>query len=101
MLYCVVSARSMAPMSHPAAGAQSIADPLQPSLVTPGMELLHTLLAISHATEEAQLVSHNIAGFLYVKDVELAERTLVCLAPSAGELPSKLVLMGSFKTYFD
>ncbi len=65
------------------------------------MQLLHTLLAISHAAEEGQLAASNVAGFLYVKDIELAERTLVCLAPTAGDLPGRLLLSGSFKTYFD
>lgn len=76
-----------------------MADPLRVSAVDVGMDLVHTLLAISHAEEEAQLVSANIAGFLYVQDVELTERTLVCLAPAAGDPPNKLLIAGSFKVY--
>lgn len=78
-----------------------MADPLRVSAVAVDMNLQHTLLAISHAQEEAQLVSANIAGFLYVKDVDLAERTIVCLAPAAGELPNAKLVAGSFKVYFD
>ena len=78
-----------------------MADPLRVSPVALTMDLMHTMLAISHAADDTGLVSANIAGFLYVKDVDLAARTLVCLAPSAGELPCKLLLAGSFKTFFD
>lgn len=78
-----------------------MADPLRVSPVAIGMDLLHRLLAISYAEGESQLVSANIAGFLYVKDVELAERTLVCLAPAAGNLPGRLLIAGSFQVYFD
>jgi polyribonucleotide 5'-hydroxyl-kinase len=83
------------------AGAMSMADPLRISPVAVGMDLLHTLLAVSHAADDSQLVSSNVAGFLYVKDVELVEQTLVCLAPAAGNLPSRMLLAGSFKVYFD
>ena len=41
----------------PAAGTKSIADPLRVSPVSVGMDLLHTLLAVSHAPEEGQLLA--------------------------------------------
>ena len=64
--------------------------------------MLHTLILwFDSLTRRLVSWRQNIAGFLYVKDVELAERTLVCLAPAAGNLPGRLLLGGSFKVYFD
>lgn len=67
------------------------------SPVTPGPELLHSLLAISHASEPSQIIRENVAGFLYVKDVDREQQMLVCLAPCAGSLPGTLLLASSFK----
>jgi len=78
-------------------GATSGADPLRVSPVTPGPELLHSLLAISHAIEPSQIIRENVAGFLYVKDVDREQQMLVCLAPCAGSLPGTLLLASSFK----
>lgn len=72
---------------------------LQP--VRPGNELLHCLLAISHAASEDELLTKNVAGFLYVRDVDVAKGIISCFAPAPGELPGKLLLQGSFKTYFE
>jgi polyribonucleotide 5'-hydroxyl-kinase len=43
----------------------------------------------------------NVAGFIYVQDVDLAKGTLTYLSPCAGPLPGSLLLSGSFKTYLD
>ncbi len=80
-----------------AAGATSVADPLRLSSVAPGPELLHCLLAISHATEPSRVAAENVAGFLYVKDVDREQQTLVCLAPCSGNLPGTLLLASAFK----
>lgn len=81
----------------PCAGATSATDPRRLLPVAPGPELLHCLLAISHATEPERISRENVAGFLYVKDVEREQQTLVCLAPCNGALPGKLLLASNFK----
>ena len=43
----------------------------------------------------------NVAGFIYVQDVDVAKGTITYLAPCAGPLPSSLLLAGAFKTYLD
>ena len=43
----------------------------------------------------------NVAGFIYVQDVDVAKGTLTYLAPCAGPLPGALLLAGGFKTYMD
>ncbi len=76
-------------------------DPLRLDLVRNPGDLLYTLLAVSHARSPEQLLASNAAGFVYVSDVDVAKGTLTYLAPSPGPLPGKLLLAGSFKTYFD
>ena len=78
-----------------------MATALRVQSVRPGNELLHCLLAISHAGSEEQLLTANVAGFLYVREVDTARGIISCFAPAAGELPGKLLLQGSFKTYFE
>lgn len=43
----------------------------------------------------------NVAGFIYVQDVDVAKGTITYLAPCAGALPNSLLLAGAFKTYLD
>eukprot|EP00887_Chlorella_sp_A99_P003151 scaffold9.g3151.t1 len=90
-----------APSSALPIGATSVADPLRLSRLGNPQELLYTLVAVSHAPEPELLLSANVAGFIYVQDVDLAQGTLTYLAPRPGPLPSKYLLAGSFKTYLD
>lgn len=92
-----VGSSQKAPSTALPLGARSTADPLRVSLVTPGPELLHALLAISHAKDSSQLTTANVAGFLYVKDVDRESQTLVVLAPCDGDLPNTLLLTSGFK----
>jgi len=43
-------------------------------VTSPG-ELLHSLLAVSHAPAPEFLLSVNVAGFLYVSDVDVTRNT--------------------------
>lgn len=64
--------------SHPRLpGAEPVADPLRVAPVTSPGELLHSLLAVSHAPAPEFLLSVNVAGFLYVSDVDVT-RNMVC-----------------------
>ncbi|PSC75129.1 CLP1-like protein [Micractinium conductrix] len=90
-----------APSSALPIGATSVSDPLKLSRVTNPQELLYTLLAVSHAPQPELLLSVNVAGFIYVQDVDLAKGTITYLAPCAGALPGQLLLAGAFKAYLD
>ncbi len=78
-----------------------MADPLRLQAVRPGTDLLHCLLAITYATSETELLQQNVAGFLYVREVDTARGIISCLAPAPGDPPGKLLLQGTFKTYFE
>ncbi|KAJ8658141.1 hypothetical protein O0I10_006148 [Lichtheimia ornata] len=61
---------------------------------------LHSIMAILNADpseHESKLLDTNIAGFIYVSDVDEAKQKLTILSPAPGRLPRRHLLMGSFK----
>ncbi|CAL5369951.1 unnamed protein product [Camellia sinensis] len=73
-----------APCSALPIGAEPAADPTRLVLVNINRDLLHLVVAISFAKEPDQIISSNIAG-----------KKITYLAPLAGELPSKFLIMGT------
>ena len=53
-----------------------MADPLRVVPMTSPGELLHSLLAVSHAPAPEFLLSVNVAGFIYVSDVDVTRNTV-------------------------
>ena len=53
-----------------------MADPLRVVPVASPGELLHSLLAVSHAPAPEFLLSVNVAGFIYVSDVDVTRNTV-------------------------
>ena len=88
-----------APASALPVGAEPVASPLRCSQVVPSIELLHSVLAVSHAASAAELLTANVAGFIHVTDVDVANRRLTYLSPCAGPLPGSLLLVGSVKWF--
>ncbi|XP_050224930.1 protein CLP1 homolog [Mercurialis annua] len=84
-----------APRSALPIGADPVANPLRVTAVNIDRDLLHVVLAISYAQESDEIVSSNVAGFIYVTDVDIQRRKITYLTPTAGELPSKNLLMGT------
>jgi polyribonucleotide 5'-hydroxyl-kinase len=90
-----------APASALPIGATSVADPLKLTKVSNFTDLLCSLVAVSHAPSPDLLLSVNVAGFIYIQDVDPATGTMTYLAPRGGVLPGKYLLAGAFKTYLD
>lgn len=90
-----------APTSALPIGASSVSDPLKINKVTNYRDLLFTMVAVSHAEKPELLLSTNIAGFIYIQDVDLENGTVNYLAPRSGHLPSTLMLAGTYKTYLE
>ncbi|XP_044505948.1 protein CLP1 homolog [Mangifera indica] len=84
-----------APRSALPVGADPVANPLRLVPVNIDRDLLHSVLAISYAKEPDQLLSSNVAGFIYVTEVDTQGKTVTYLGPSAGNLPSKYLIMGT------
>ncbi|KAF7819669.1 protein CLP1-like protein [Senna tora] len=84
-----------APRSALPIGAEPAADPTRVVAMNINRDLLHLVLAVSFAKDPDEIISSNVAGFIYVTDVDIQRKKITYLAPSAGELPSKFLIMGS------
>lgn len=84
-----------APRSALPIGAEPVADPLRVVPVNISHDLLHLVVAVSYAKEPEDIVTSNVAGFIYITDVDVQRKKLTYLAPSAGELPSKILILGT------
>ncbi|PON95886.1 P-loop containing nucleoside triphosphate hydrolase [Trema orientale] len=84
-----------APRSALPIGAEPAADPTRLVPVNINQDLLHLVLAVSFAKEPEQIISSNVAGFIYITDVDIQRKKITYLAPSAGELPSKYLIVGT------
>ncbi|KAL3680936.1 hypothetical protein R1sor_023892 [Riccia sorocarpa] len=60
-----------APRSALPIGAEPTADPTRVVPVTISRDLMHAVLAVSYAKDPEQLLSSNVAGFIYVTDVDI------------------------------
>ncbi|KAI5083036.1 hypothetical protein GOP47_0002779 [Adiantum capillus-veneris] len=84
-----------APRSALPIGAEPTADPTRVVPVTISHDLLHSVLAVSYAAEPDQLLTSNVAGFIYVTEIDIARKRLSYVAPCPGPLPNNLLLAGS------
>ncbi|KAJ4808661.1 hypothetical protein LUZ62_021227 [Rhynchospora pubera] len=84
-----------APRSALPIGSEPAADPMRLVAVNISQDLLHSVLAVSYAKEPDQIISSNVAGFIYVTDIDIQRRKITYLAPCPGELPSKILIIGS------
>lgn len=80
-------------------------DPLQLDPVQLSADLKTCLVAVYHDSSDdaanqrnvENLIESNVAGFLYVVDVDLDNGLLIVLAPCPGNLPSKNVVVGTIR----
>lgn len=84
-----------APRSALPIGAEPTADPTRLVPVNISQDLLHLVLAVSFAKEPEEIISSNVAGFIYITDVDVQRRKITYLAPSAGELPGRILILGT------
>ncbi|XP_059317790.1 protein CLP1 homolog [Lycium ferocissimum] len=73
-----------APRSALPIGAVPAADPTRLVPVNVIHDLLHLVLAISYAKEQDEIISSNVAGFIYVTNVGMNRKKITYLAPCAG-----------------
>jgi polyribonucleotide 5'-hydroxyl-kinase len=85
------------------------------SRVQPSNDLVHCILAVFNPSDEddpslitesnstlgndipQNLMNSNIAGFLWVVQLDIERDIMTVLAPGPGALPSKYLLVGSIK----
>eukprot|EP00271_Cylindrocystis_brebissonii_P011828 TRINITY_DN29795_c0_g1_i1.p1 TRINITY_DN29795_c0_g1~~TRINITY_DN29795_c0_g1_i1.p1 ORF type:complete len:458 (-),score=93.73 TRINITY_DN29795_c0_g1_i1:276-1649(-) len=73
----------------------SVADPTRPSPVIITRELEKKVLAVSYAKEAGEILTSNVAGFVYVTTVDVLKRRISFLAPMPGPLPSYILVVGT------
>lgn len=66
-----------------------------------GPDLVHSLLALSHAKSAEGALSEPIAGFLYVTAVDAHSGAVTVLAPCGGSLPGRVALAGNIKVFLE
>uniref|UniRef100_A0A803QM42 Protein CLP1 homolog n=1 Tax=Cannabis sativa TaxID=3483 RepID=A0A803QM42_CANSA len=89
------SLRIRAPRSALPIGAEPAADPTRLVPVNINQDLLHLVLAVSFAKEPEEILSSNVAGFIYITDIDIQRKKITYLAPAAGDLPSKYLIVGT------
>lgn len=78
-------------------GAKRITDPNKLTRITPSLDLMHSVLALSYAKDSAALLDTNVAGFVHVSAVDVVKKTITLLTPAPGPLPNNLFLSGQIK----
>ncbi|KAK9765881.1 Cleavage polyadenylation factor subunit clp1 [Basidiobolus ranarum] len=90
---------SLAPSSALPIGIDRKVSETQLVSVKAGDILFHSILAVinSESSNESDLLRSNIAGFIYISEVEDAKSKMTILSPCPGKLPKNNLLMGNFK----
>mmetsp|Transcript_30531 Transcript_30531/g.48999 ORF Transcript_30531/g.48999 Transcript_30531/m.48999 type:complete len:97 (-) Transcript_30531:81-371(-) len=88
-----------APASTLPLGQKPMLDPNRVMKIGITERLKNTVLAVSFAKKPEEILEINIAGLIYVKDVDTKKQKLTILAPSAGNLPHSFLLLGSIQWY--
>lgn len=82
-------------------GATSVSNPLKISKVSDFRDILNCMVAVSHAKTPEELLNTNVAGFIYIQDVDVDKGTVTYLSPRDGALPNTLMLAGTYRTYLE
>ncbi|KAK6913201.1 Clp1, N-terminal beta-sandwich domain [Dillenia turbinata] len=90
-----------APRSALPIGAKPAADPTRLVSVNINRGLLHSVLAVSFAKEPDQIISSNVAGFIYITDIDIQRfeisnfRLIAVYQKHKGQLPGKFLIVGT------
>ena len=86
-----------APSSALPIGQKTSADPLRVTTVAPSMALLNSVLAVSHGKTTGEIPNTNVAGFIFVTEVDMVNKKLTYMSPTGGGLPSRNLITGTLK----
>lgn len=95
-LYKIVAA-AKAPHSILPLGASQSQEAYEPLKVLPSLDLKFHLVGVSYAKKVDELLESNIAGFVYIKDINFDRNELVVLSPCSGPLPGELLILSGIK----
>jgi len=103
-----IGGESMAPNSALPIGAARVVSETQPILVkpdAPGSGLLNRVLALLSLPAnqdpaeryDEELLDLDVAGFLYVTNIDMTSRKMTILSPNIGSLAGRTALVGTFE----
>ena len=90
-----------APSSALPIGTTSLINKALPVLVQPTKDLQNSVLALSYAQDEKQILESSVAGFVYVSAVNFANATLTLLSPRPGPLPGLVFVVGNLECFLE
>ena len=61
------------------------------------MGLLNAVLAVSHGKTQTEILNQNVAGFVFVTEVDMAAGRFTYTSPAGGALPSRNLILGTLK----
>lgn len=85
------------PESMLAIGERSTLDPLKVAPVKWSKDLLHSVLAVSQATNQEDVLKMPVYGYVHVLHVDVDKNVATVLTPSTGSIPGNYLLLGSTK----
>ncbi len=85
------------PESMLAIGERSTLDPLKVAPVKWSKDLLHSVLAVSQAENEEDVLKMPVYGYVHVLQVDVEKNLATVLTPSTGSIPGKYLLLGNTK----
>jgi len=80
-------------------GKKRLLDPNRVEPVRWSAELKNSVVAVSYAEDESKILEANVAGFLWITNVDMQKQTVTLLSPAPAPLPNKILLTGSLKFY--
>eukprot|EP01129_Flabellula_baltica_P017099 TRINITY_DN9375_c0_g1_i1.p1 TRINITY_DN9375_c0_g1~~TRINITY_DN9375_c0_g1_i1.p1 ORF type:complete len:432 (+),score=68.04 TRINITY_DN9375_c0_g1_i1:120-1298(+) len=89
-----------APASALPIGEAINVDPLQLVRVEPSIDMIHSILGVSTCKipDSEDMIDWNLAGFVYVSDVNMEKRLFTLMTPCPGKyLPSRHLIMTDIK----
>ncbi|CAN6472578.1 unnamed protein product [Victoria cruziana] len=84
-----------APSSALPLGAKPLADPMHLAPANVSLDMLNQILGVSCATKSDQVILSNVAGFIYIKNIDMKRKRIIYLAPWHCKLPSRFLLIGN------
>ena len=86
-----------APTSALPIGSKRLIDPNAVVKVNVGLDCQNAIMAVTYATSVETILEANVAGFVYVSEIDMNKKIMTVLTPAPGPLPSMFWLMGNIK----
>ena len=87
----------VAPTSALPIGESRKVDETRMVTVEPTNALVHSILAVSGADQESQVIDSAVLGFLWVTEVDEQKQKMTVLSPLPSKIPKSFLVLGMIK----